>query len=442
MRPLPLTIVLAAGRGRAALVVATTAVTSALLLVAASMVRLGRSDSWSAYGQERLFAPIGDAGTRPGAILAVVLLTVPVLLLLDQAVRLGSTGRHRRYAALSVAGATRRDLRRWAAIEVGAPALVGALLGVPLWLLLRELLGFRLAMHAGALVPTSVGPGPWTWAILAAVTTYGVLVGRRSGSRATALTSLGGEAGPPRPWPALAILAGALVAISGRGGSSSAESLATLITAVLLVTLGTVGLAPWAAHAAGGWAARRARRAPALVAGRRLQADPRPAGRAAAAVGAVGLTIGVLGVFVGDVLATTDPYDRDDYLVPAAVVAMCALLAVAMIALSIAVHSVETTAQHRREVAALLATGVPTSVITAAQRTECLLTSLPLALAGSAAGSIGYGWLASVSPGAYVGGAAALLLAALVVAGSVLVTTALVRPWLVAALDPGNLRTE
>lgn len=115
---------------------------------------------------------------------------------------------------------------------------------------------------------------------------------------------------------------------------------------------------------------------------------------------------------------------------------------VVMIALSIAVHSVETTAQHRREMAALVATGVSTSVLTAAQRTECLLTSLPLALAGSAAGSIGYGWLAAVSPGAYVGGAAALLLAALVVAGSVLVTTALVRPWLVAAVDPGNLRTE
>ena len=121
---------------------------------------------------------------------------------------------------------------------------------------------------------------------------------------------------------------------------------------------------------------------------------------------------------------------------------MCALLAVAMIALSIAVHSVETTAQHRREMAALLATGVPTSVLSAAQRTECLLTSLPLALAGSAAGSFGYGWLVGLSPEAYAGGAAALVLSALVVAGSVLVTTALVRPWLVAAVDPAHLRTE
>lgn len=440
MRPLALTIVLAAGRGRAALVVATTATTSALLLVAASMARFGSHDQWTSYPQDPLLAPIRDPGTRPGAILAVVLLTVPVLLLLDQTVRLGSTGRHRRYTALAIAGATRRDLRRWAAVEVGAPALVGALLGVPVWLLMRELLGFRLARHAGALVPTSVGPGPWTWAIIAAVTAYGVLVGWRSASRATAASSR--EAGAPRPWPALAILLGIVVAISGRDEPSGAASLATSITAVALITLGTVGLAPWAAHAAGGRAARGARRATTLIAGRRLQADPRPAGRAAAAVGAVGLTIGVLGVFVGDILAKTETDYRDDYLVPAAVVAACTLLAVAMIALSIAVHSVEAASQQRREMAALLATGVPIAVITGAQRTECLLTTLPLALAGSVAGSLGYGWLVGGSPEAYAGGTVALLLAGIVVAGSVLVTTAVVRPWLLAAVDPANLRTE
>jgi hypothetical protein len=40
MRPLALTIVSAGGRGRAALVVAATALTSGLLLVAVSIVRL------------------------------------------------------------------------------------------------------------------------------------------------------------------------------------------------------------------------------------------------------------------------------------------------------------------------------------------------------------------------------------------------------------------
>ncbi|CAI9417643.1 FtsX-like permease family protein [Nocardioides sp. T2.26MG-1] len=444
MRPLAVTVVLAAGRGRAALVVVTTAATAALLLVAAAISRVDGSDSWNGPAQEPLLAPIRDPGTRPGAVLTVVLLTVPVLLLLDQAVRLGSTGQHRRYAALSVAGATRRDLRRWAAVEVGLPALAGALLGVPGWWLLREVLGHRLAEHGAALVPTTVGPGPWTLPVVLVVAAYGALVGRRRGSRATALVARGGQRSAPRPWSALLVLVGVgvLVVISGRGGSSSPLGLTWLISAVVLVTLGSVGLAPWAAHAAGAVAARRAQRAPTLLAARRLHANPRPAGRAAAAVGAVGLTTGVLGVFVADVVQSTSSYDRDDYLVPASVVGVCALLAVALIATSIAVHSVETTGEHRRETAALLATGVPVSALRAAQRTECLLTTLPLTLAGSVAGSLGYGWLVGASPVAYAGGLAALVLVALVVGVSVVAATALVRPWLDAAVDPANLRTE
>lgn len=369
----------------------------------------------------------------------MVLLTVPVLLLLDQAVRLGSAGQHRRYTALSVAGATRRDLRRWASVEIGLPALVGALLGIPGWWLLRELLGHRLSLRAGALVPTSVGPGLWTGLVVLAVAAYGVLVGRRAGSRATAVVARGAERRPPRPWSALLVLLGIGV-ISGRAGVDPAELPATL-AAVVACTLGAVGLAPWAARVAGAVAARRARRVSTLLAARRLHADPRPAGRAAAAVGAVGLTTGVLGIFVADVLETTSHEYRGDYLVPAAVVGVLALLAVAMIAASIAVHSVETTLEHHREMAALLATGVPVGVLVGAQRAECLLTTLPLAVVGSLAGSLGYGWLVGAAPASFAGGLVALLLALLVVAATVAAATALVRPWLEAAVDPGNLRT-
>ena len=152
--------------------------------------------------------------------------------------------------------------------------------------------------------------------------------------------------------------------------------------------------------------------------------------------------MGVLGIFVADVLRSTAADDRGDYLVPAAVVGACALLAVAMVAASITVHSVETTIEHRREMAALLAIGVPVSVVVAAQRTECLLTTLPLTVAGSLAGSVGYGWLVGITPASYVGGLVALLLVLTAVVAAVVVVNALVRPWLGAAVDPANLRTE
>ncbi|WP_143016125.1 hypothetical protein [Nocardioides szechwanensis] len=359
-----LTIALAAGRGRAALVVATTAVTSGLLLVAISIARLpGYGDGPHAYSNDdQLLGPLADPGTRPGAVLAVVLLTVPILLLLDQAVRLGSAGQHRSYTALAVAGATRRDLRRWAATEVGVPAFAGAILGIGAWWVLRELLGRELAQHTAALVPTSVGPGAWAVLVVVTVGLYGALVGLRSGSRVTAVVESGTGRPPPRPWPALLVVAGVLVMVGWPGIQST--DLAAMIGAVVLVVAGAIGLTPWAAYRAGGLAARRARTAQMLLAARRLQADPRPAGRAAAAVGAVALATGVLGVFVVDILDSGNNYgEAGEYLVPAAVVGVCTLLAMSMIAASLAVHSVETTIERRREMAALVATGVPASTV-------------------------------------------------------------------------------
>lgn len=441
MRSLALTIVTAGGRGRAALVVATTAVTSGLLLVALAIVRLWEVGGLGRGMHEPLLMPIADEGTRPGAVLAVLLLTMPVLLLLNQAVRLGSPGQQRRYAALSVAGATRRDLRRWAAIEVGGPALAGAVLGIPLWWLLRQVLGHGLADHTGALVPTTVGPGVWAVLVVAAVATYGVLVGRLAGSRATAAVERGAESRPPGPWPLLLVLAGILV-LSGRFGPS-VESLVGIFTGLLLALAGVVGAASWAAHLAGSVAARRATSAAMLMAGRRLQNDPRPAGRAAAAVGAVGLTAGVLGSFVGDVLSTQDDIgDVDEYLVPSVVVGVCALFAAGLVALSLAVHSVETTLERRREMAALAATGVPASTVGSAQRLECLLLTLPSAIVCSALGAVGGMWVMSANSVASLGALAAVISVSLVVALSSYAATAVVQPWLRAAVDPGNLRTE
>ena len=64
----------------------------------------------------------------------------------------------------------------------------------------------------GALVPTTVGPGPWALAVIAAVCGYGLWAGRRAGSQMTALLSASrGVRRPPRPWGALVILAVLLV---------------------------------------------------------------------------------------------------------------------------------------------------------------------------------------------------------------------------------------
>jgi len=287
LRPLLQMVVAAAGRDRALLVAATTSLVCGLLLVGVSILRLGDSPRYAyPIGQEHLFQPVAEPGTRGGVIVAIILMQLPLLLLLDQAIRLGSTSRHRRYAALAVAGATRRDLRLWAMVEVGAPAAAGAVLGVPVWWLMRELLGRQLADKGiGAMVPTSVGPGPWALAIIAAVSGFGLWAGRRAGSQMTVLLSASrGVRRPPRPWGALVLL-GALLLFS-RFLNSDLNSDLLMFGDIVLVALGVAGLAPWTAYRVAGIVARTASTVPTLLAARRLTSDARPAGRAGAAIGA------------------------------------------------------------------------------------------------------------------------------------------------------------
>ena len=435
MRPLWLTVVTAAGRTRSVLVVTTSAVMSGLLLVAVSMARLR-----GYVGEERLLGPVADPGTRPGSVLAVVLVAVPIALLLDQSIRLGSAAQRRRYQALAVAGATTRDLRWWGAVELGGPALAGAVLGVPVWLLLRVAMGTMLVAHQhSALVPTTTGPGIWALVVVAAVTSYGVLVGGRAAVRAT--VAVARDRRPPRPW-GLALLAAA-AALLGRAMTGDDGSDTSALAATVLAVLGFMVTTPWLAYVLSGLVTTRARSAALLLASRRIRADHGAAGRAAAAVGAVGLTLGVLGVFVGDLFVTgADLGDRDYYLLPAVLVGVLALLALGVITLSLSLHSIETTLERRREMSALVATGVPLRVLEAATRAECRLVTLPLTVVAALVGAGVYVWGPASGPGEALGGLVAVVAAALAVLLAVRLAALVARPWLRAAVSADNLRTE
>jgi len=119
------TLTRAGGWLRFVLLASCTAVVTAPLLVVVSLARLPE------YPNERLFSLVAESGTRGGTAFGVALLTVPpLLLLLYQAVRLGTASRERRYAALRLAGATPLEVRRLGAVEVGVSALVGSAAGV------------------------------------------------------------------------------------------------------------------------------------------------------------------------------------------------------------------------------------------------------------------------------------------------------------------------
>lgn len=455
----------AGGWGRPALLAACTAVVSGLLLVAVALLNI------RGYADEQLWSVAADPGTRGGMVFAVVMLGLPPLLLLHQAVRLGTAARERRLAALRLAGATPADVRRIGAVEVGVPALAGGVLGVGVYWFLRTVfsglsmtvteMGFEGSSDeltpfvyetSLRLVPTTVGPMWWQYLLVVlAVAGLGIAAGALAG-RGVTVTPLGvtrrTPGPPPRPWGFVLIAAGAAAGATQVWFYDAIDSTVVGVAAVALMVLGMVVLSSWTAHRVGAYAAARAQTADVLLAARRLATDPRPAGRAAAAVGGISLVAGGTAGFLADVNAAGeyDPvYSMGAYLV-------LGLLVVALLVVvgSLAVHSVESLLDRRRPMAALAALGTPLDVMLRAQRWEARLVALPMTVAGVLLGAGLYGAAAATGDGAGRDAAASLALvvlavllaAVLLVALAVEAAVRLTRPWARAAASPANLRTE
>lgn len=448
-------LALSGGWGRAALLAGCTAVVAGLLLVVVAVLSL------PAQPAERLYAVVAEAGTRYGYVFGIVLLTLPPLLLLHQAVRLGTAARERRLASLRLAGATPGDIRRIGAAEVGLPALVGAVAGIGVYWLMRLVLGGNLTYsqvegpgrhrseveYSLRLVPTSAVPSWWqVVAVVAGVTVLGVAVGWAA-SRHVVVTPLGvvrrSTRRPPRPWGLLMMAVAVVVLVSdivqdprlpGRSDDL------VVFGGLLLLVLGLVMLAPWAAYLVGTFVARRASSAPLLLAARRLATEPRAAGRAASAVGAIGLAAGCAAAVVADLRSSgnVDAY----YYVAIALVAAVLPLALLAVVGSLAVHSVESLLERKRSVAALVALGAPRDLLERAMRWEAGLVAGPMVVGGGLLGALGLGSLVGES-------STVLMLAALVgvlllggaVWLAVLLMSWLARPWVLKASDLTNLRT-
>lgn len=447
---LALTLMRAGGWPRMLLLGCCTAVVCTLLLIVITFARLPSSPD------EVLFNLVADPGTRVGTAFATTLLTLPPLMLLYQAVRLGTAARDRRLAALRLAGATPAEVRRLGALEVGIPALAGSLAGVALFWLLRLVLGNN-ATHDVAfqsdgyvsttslrLLPTSVAPQWWAALLVVIGTTVaGVTVGARA-ARGVVVTPLGVSrrqaTAPPRPWGLLLLVAAVLLVPVGLtlGSASTAAPLAI----VSLAIVGVISLAPWAAYRAGRFAESRTASPAVLLAARRLVADPRAAGRAAAAVGAIALVSGGGAALVADLMAMED--DDPFYYISLALVAGALLVALLVAIGTLAVHSVESLLDRKRSVASLAALGMPLDELEGAQRWEARLVAMPMATAGVLLGA--------VAVVAVLGGDVSPVLL-LVLLADVAITLGLVRlaiiaavrmtrPWALRAASAANLRTE
>lgn len=439
------------GGPRSALIAACTALVSGLMMVALTAVLFG---SRSAGEHEQVSGLLTDGGVRGGFVFALLLICVAPLALLRQAVRLGTATREQRLAALRLAGATQAEVRRMGALEVGVPALSGGLLGYLVYLALRVLFGGQVGGSGSdvtrqlRLVPSTVHPAWWQVLLVAlGVGLFGVLAGAL-GSRSLLISPIGvsrrAPRSAPRPWAVLLIvLAVPLFLASTSSTNSSSDVYAFGFVASLV--LGLLALAPWVAYRVGRAVAARSSTVPLLLAARRLTTDARPAGRAAAAVGAIAMVAGGGGALLADLPNTNggtgfdgvDPF----YTVPIALGGVVLLVALLLIIFSMAVHGVESLIDHKRSVASLAALGVSTEDLERVQRWEVALVAVPMAILGVLIGSGPYLLLLGGSNRyAWIPLLVDVITIALVWT-AVRASTWITRPWLIRAAAPANLRT-
>lgn len=444
------------GAARATFIAACTALVSGLLMVALTVVLFA-----SATPQEQISDLVADGGIRGGYAFALLLICVAPLALLRQVVRLGTATREQRLAALRLAGATPADVRRLGAVEVGLPALAGGILGYLVFGALRVLFGGSTASEASGyalaesevarqlrVVPVSVAPTWWQILLIAfGVALIGVLAGVTA-SRALLISPLGvsrrAPRSAPRPWAALLlVLAVALFVATANAQIMESDLFAFgLVTALIA---GVLALAPWVAYRVGRLVAARSSTVPVLIAGRRLATDARPAGRAAAAVGAIAVVAGGGGALLANLPDTysgvgfgqVDPF----YTVPIALVGLVLVAALLLVVFSMAIHGVESLTDHKRSFASLAVLGASTEELGRAQRWEVGLVAIPMAVIGVLIGSVPYAFLLDGSTRyAWIPLVVDVATVALVWL-AVLASTRMTRPWLVRAAAPANLRT-
>lgn len=215
---------------------------------------------------------------------------------------------------------------------------------------------------------------------------------------------------------------------------------------VASLVAGLLLLAPWVAYWVARGVAARARRLHVLMAARRLVHDARPAGRAAAAVGAIGLVAGGGGsMLAGLPMSQGGSFGQVDplYTVPIAAGGVVLLGAMGLVIFSMTVHGVETLMDRKRPIASLAALGSSMQELERVQRWEVGLVALPMAALGTLASSspflVGL-WLNDPAHAWIPVTVDTLTVAAVVIA--IHTSTRLTRPWLTQTVAANNLRTE
>ncbi|GAA2458234.1 ABC transporter permease [Streptomyces macrosporus] len=382
-----------------------------------------RHDAGVPVSDQYANALLREPGLHIGVVVALLMLTIPVLALAGQCARLGAPARDRRLAAIRLAGGTPRQTRAVAAAETGVASLLGTCAGLVAYLIGHEALHRpdeqgRLPLPTDVLPPIpAIAAAVLGLPLLAALAAVVML--RRVTVDPLGVTRRTRPRRAPKPWPAVLIVLGmgaffAFEAIrkgyekSGDPAVASALPFLLFVGGGLLAAVGVVLGTGWISHATGRVLHRLARRPAPLLAARRLLADPWHGSRTQAAL----LVAVVFGSGAAAVRAyfstmlearqevrrfydeaagrqTTSGHGSDTFyldtmdLVDAAV-AVGLVIATAGLLVTVA----ESVVARRRTHAALAATGVPRSVLGRALVWQTLAPLVPAVALATTVGTL------------------------------------------------------
>ena len=236
------------------------------------------------------YAPLdpGGGASAIDLILAVVALAIlaPVLIFIATATRLSAARREERFAAMRLAGATRRQVSLLAATESTVAGILGVAAGFAIFFLLRipvagipfigqPFFPSELTLSLRDILAVAIGVP-----VFAAVAALLAL-------RRVHISPLGvarrATPKPPRAWRVVPLLAGlaelGFWTIHGHPASISGQ-IQAFMSSFLLIIVGLFIAGPWLTMAAARAMARWTSRPATLLAARRLADDPRAAFRA------------------------------------------------------------------------------------------------------------------------------------------------------------------
>ncbi|MFS8498345.1 MAG: FtsX-like permease family protein [Micromonosporaceae bacterium] len=352
-----------------------------------------------------------EPGLRPGVVFGLLLLCIPVLALAGQSARLGAPARDRRLARIRLAGATPRQAVAVVVAETGLAALAGTALGMVVYAVGRALL-HRPDASGRLPLPTDTAPPLWTLLAVGAGLPLLAALSAALLLRRVAFTPFGvarrHRTRPPRPWPgALIVLGVAAIAAApsvARAYAWSGRTMPVWVPPVLLVggaALATVGVilgTAWISHATGRVLHRLARGPAALLAARRLTADPWAGSRVfAAMLVAVVVGAGAVGIrawFTAEFSAREEawsaiaraagwehvPEDTSFYFSSLDLVDAAVTVGLIVAGLGLLVYLAEGLVSRRRAYAALVATGMPRRTLARAVGWQMLAPAVPAIL--------------------------------------------------------------